>query len=223
MGRVWKNPLGLHLLWVLVLLKLVTPPVVTVLFPFLAGKPSGRHDGRRRLAAGRQAAHRLEPSNDSDAAPSRVHSNDRAVPDADRKGRKTAAAEVGVAPALSGPGEYRGRLFSPGLGASGSPCWRSAAPIASSVPGTSSRRRVASAGLLGMAERIAKRLGLRRVPFYAARPCLSAGLVAWRPAAVFLPAELFERLDGAAREAILAHELAHVRRRTIGFGCWNCS
>ena len=30
LGRVWKNPLCLHLLWVLVLLKLVTPPVVTV-------------------------------------------------------------------------------------------------------------------------------------------------------------------------------------------------
>ena len=30
LGRVWKNPLCLHLLWVLVLLKLVTPPIVTV-------------------------------------------------------------------------------------------------------------------------------------------------------------------------------------------------
>ena len=30
---------------------------------------------------------------------------------------------------------------------------------------------------------------------------------------VFLPAALFERLDGAAQEAILAHELAHVRRK----------
>ena len=30
LGRIWKNPLYLHLLWVLVLLKFVTPPVVTI-------------------------------------------------------------------------------------------------------------------------------------------------------------------------------------------------
>ena len=29
-GRVWRNPAALHLLWVFVLLKLVTPPVVTL-------------------------------------------------------------------------------------------------------------------------------------------------------------------------------------------------
>ena len=33
LGRVWKNPLCLHLLWVFVLLKLVTPPLVTVPVP----------------------------------------------------------------------------------------------------------------------------------------------------------------------------------------------
>ncbi len=30
LGRIWKNPMGPHLLWVLALLKLVTPPLVTV-------------------------------------------------------------------------------------------------------------------------------------------------------------------------------------------------
>ncbi|HUT89942.1 MAG TPA: hypothetical protein VMY37_10615 [Thermoguttaceae bacterium] len=30
LGRVWKNPVGLHLLWVLVLVKLIAPPLVTV-------------------------------------------------------------------------------------------------------------------------------------------------------------------------------------------------
>ena len=36
LGRIWKNPLCLHLLWVLVLLKLVTPPVVTIPTTLLA-------------------------------------------------------------------------------------------------------------------------------------------------------------------------------------------
>ena len=30
LGRIWKNPSCLHLLWMLVLLKLVTPPVMTI-------------------------------------------------------------------------------------------------------------------------------------------------------------------------------------------------
>ena len=29
-GRFWRNPAGLHLLWLLVLLKFVTPPLLTV-------------------------------------------------------------------------------------------------------------------------------------------------------------------------------------------------
>ena len=72
-----------------------------------------------------------------------------------------------------------------------------------------------SSAVLGMAEGIAKRLGLRRVPEIRMMPVCVSPLV-WslggRPR-VFLPAALFERLDGAAREAILAHELAHVRRK----------
>jgi len=32
-GRFWKNPLGLHLLWLLVLLKFVTPPLMVIGLP----------------------------------------------------------------------------------------------------------------------------------------------------------------------------------------------
>jgi hypothetical protein len=39
LGRYWKNPAGQHLLWVLVLLKLVTPPVVTVRVPWAVYGP----------------------------------------------------------------------------------------------------------------------------------------------------------------------------------------
>ncbi len=38
LGRIWKNPLYLHLLWLFVLLKLVTPPVVTFHVPLPAGQ-----------------------------------------------------------------------------------------------------------------------------------------------------------------------------------------
>ena len=68
--------------------------------------------------------------------------------------------------------------------------------------------------LLGMAEAMGRRLGLRRTAEIALLPVRVSPLV-WslggRPR-VFLPAALFQRLDADAQQAILAHELAHVRR-----------
>jgi len=66
-----------------------------------------------------------------------------------------------------------------------------------------------------MAEGIAGRLGLRQAPDIRMLPVCVSPLV-WsfggRPR-VFLPSALFERLDGAAQKAVLAHEVAHVRRK----------
>src|SRR5258708_19291542 len=36
LSRLWKNPAAIHLLWVVVLLKLFTPPIVTPQLPFAA-------------------------------------------------------------------------------------------------------------------------------------------------------------------------------------------
>src|SRR4029079_10195230 len=36
LSRVWKNPAAIHLLWVVVLLKLFTPPIVSSQLPFAA-------------------------------------------------------------------------------------------------------------------------------------------------------------------------------------------
>ena len=33
-GRIWKNAAALHLIWIVVLLKLFTPPLVTTNVPF---------------------------------------------------------------------------------------------------------------------------------------------------------------------------------------------
>ena len=43
LGRVWKNPVGLHLLWVLVLLKLVTPPLLVLPLSLLLARPHFTH------------------------------------------------------------------------------------------------------------------------------------------------------------------------------------
>ena len=39
LGRVWKNPAALHVLWALVLLKLFTPPIVTIAVPLRWAAP----------------------------------------------------------------------------------------------------------------------------------------------------------------------------------------
>jgi len=70
-------------------------------------------------------------------------------------------------------------------------------------------------GLCRIAECVARRIGLRRVPEILVLPIRLSPLV-WcmggRPR-VILPSELLERLGPDAQEAILAHELAHVRRK----------
>ena len=48
LGRVWKNAAAIHALWVVVLLKLFTPPLVTTELPFAFTLPAAR--GRRRFA-----------------------------------------------------------------------------------------------------------------------------------------------------------------------------
>ena len=69
--------------------------------------------------------------------------------------------------------------------------------------------------VLRMAEDIGKQIGLKRVPEILLLPTRVSPLV-WslggRPR-VLLPAALFERLPGEGQQAILAHELGHVRRK----------
>ena len=55
LGRVWKNPLCLHLLWVFVLLKLVTPPLLTVPVALPARQAPPASEER---ASSRPAGHR---------------------------------------------------------------------------------------------------------------------------------------------------------------------
>ena len=51
LGRLWKNPNLLHLLWVFVLLKFVTPPLITIRVPLPAHSPppAAERQGARQL------------------------------------------------------------------------------------------------------------------------------------------------------------------------------
>jgi beta-lactamase regulating signal transducer with metallopeptidase domain len=212
LGRFWKNPLGLHFLWVLVLLKLVTPPVVTVPLPWPArpvSLASEEYGANRRLAdQSRTDAAGQETASTAVGRDLPRFQDDRLVPQRS-------------APDLSAP-LAAPRQGIPRLAVLG---WVWGMGIVLFASGHAFRilrfRRLLhcseapSSVVLGMAEGIGRRLGLGRVPEIRVLPVCVSPLV-WslggRPK-VFLPAGLFERLDATAQEAILAHELAHVRRK----------
>jgi beta-lactamase regulating signal transducer with metallopeptidase domain len=205
LGRLWKNPLCLHLLWLLVLLKLVTPPLVTV--------PIALPASQAPLAA---------VTGDADQPPaysSRGETSRQSTISATVGRQRRPAPDTRATARSSSDASYREIdwltvcLWTWGVGI---------ALFASLLAWRIGRFRQLFRGaevppyaVLGMAEGIAKRLELRQTPQIRMLPVRISPLV-WsldgRPR-VFLPAELFAQLDQSAQEAILAHELAHVRRR----------
>ncbi len=73
LSRVWKNPAAIHLLWVVVLLKLFTPPIVTSPLPFAANwLPSAVYaNSAQRLSSSFAALDLAEPAHPGALADSR--------------------------------------------------------------------------------------------------------------------------------------------------------
>ncbi|MHB1036986.1 MAG: M56 family metallopeptidase [Pirellulales bacterium] len=212
LGRIWKNPLYLHLLWVLVLLKLVTPPLVAVPLPLSAMQ--SRIASEEQVVNAR-VAHRSPAGAFQEDAPSTApHQANKHLPD-DRAAHETPVPDVHAALLA----EHRWIPWPSILGWMwGAGCLLCAVGYAYRILRFRNLLHVSdgpSPALLNMAEKIAKRLGLVRIPEIRMLPVCVSPLV-WslgvRPR-VFLPAALFERLDSPAQEAILGHELAHVQRK----------
>ncbi len=218
LGRVWKNPLCLHLLWMCVLLKLVTPPLLTVPVALPQGRAPPAIEERVSSRFPPALPHVGVPRHDVAAAPADPSGASAERFEADRllaKGQVPAA----IGDVASTPVQDEGITWLAVLG------WAWLIGIVVSASDRACRivgfRRLLhsssapSCDVTSAAERIAKRLGLPRVPNICMTPVCVSPLV-WSlggRARVLLPAALFARLDAAAREAILAHELAHVRRR----------
>lgn len=209
LGRVWKNPSALHLLWVLVLLKLVTPPLWQVPLPVAGTEPAASGVVRPQpeeppLAVATQAtelpAHRATDRRPTEAAPVMrdVSSPQPAVPPAARPSRISWPVLLGGSWALGIAGLGLVRLACIGR-------FQRLLRAAQEAPPPLQRR----------AEAVARRLELPRLPELLLVPLrLSPMVWSWggRPRLI-LPAALFAQLDAEAQELILAHELAHVRRK----------
>jgi len=74
--------------------------------------------------------------------------------------------------------------------------------------------------VISLVERCAKRIGLKRTPIVQMTPQNVSPMIwcGWRTRLV-LPAPLWLQLDDVGREAIVCHELAHLRRRDHWW-CW---
>jgi beta-lactamase regulating signal transducer with metallopeptidase domain len=212
-GRTWKNPVVLHFLWVMVLLKFVTPPLVILPVPVTPN---------RQLPAPQPQEARQRSTEQSPAAVSREAENGSVVLSAPEQREAVegspppSVAPIEVASAVTDP---KGRSWTTVL------AWSWVAGIALVGAGQAYRilrlRRLlrgalpASPPLHGMAEEMGRRLGLSWAPEVLLVPVRLSPMV-WSPGGrpcLILPAALFARLDPAAQKAIVAHELAHIRRR----------
>jgi beta-lactamase regulating signal transducer with metallopeptidase domain len=213
LGRMWKNPVGLHLLWVMVLLKLVTPPLVILPVPWTVNRESPapeQPEARQRIADRSSVEVASENENASVSLSGQGHR------ESDGGDISRRVAPIDVAPAVAGQQGLSWRTVL---------TWSWVVGIALFASGQACRilrlRRLLHGALpapptiLRMTQEIGRQLGLSWTPEVLVASVRLSPMV-WslggRPRLV-LPAALFARLERTAQEAIVAHELAHIRRR----------
>lgn len=230
-GRLWRRPALVRGLWLLVLLKLVTPPLWPVAIPWPADPEAAlpRERAPVPLAA---LSSRPEPLLPATRAPA---SEEPANLTPDKPESETLSVDwLGpLVPGLSGevppfgeavnqsdalevhPRASCGQWLA-GLWLAGSAAW-----LALVVYRLRRFRRVLSFAWPAppedqdMARRLAGRLGLGRCPGVWLLPFPIPPLL-WAlggPARLLVPEALRDRLSREQRETLLAHELAHLRRR----------
>jgi beta-lactamase regulating signal transducer with metallopeptidase domain len=215
-GRLYRRPAVTHALWLLVLLKLVTPPLCPV--PVWWEAPV------------EQAAHAARGSEDS--TPGFITGETAALdprlgaaePGADLPGGEVLAEPVddprpaGSTPRLAVPASSGGswETVVGTVWLTGSACW-----LALTAVHLNRLRRLLHAArpapdwLQEQVRRLGQRLGLRRCPGVWVLPARVPPLL-WALAGtprLLLPCGLWDRLGEEEMEALLAHELAHLRRR----------
>jgi beta-lactamase regulating signal transducer with metallopeptidase domain len=212
-----RRPAVAHALWLLVLLKLVTPP----LCPVPIGRPSPAPvvstlrvapavpvTQPEKLPA--PAIEAIDPPADQELAPG--DSGD--PPQAETSLEATAEAEA-VPPSAIGPEPLWPRALV-GLWLLGSLSWFALAGWRLNTFRRLLRYAVpAPEAVRDRVEELAGRLGLSRCPDVRLLPGRLAPLL-WAAGArplLLLPKDLLERLHGDQLDALLTHELAHLRRR----------
>ena len=224
--RVWRNPPAAHVLWLLVLLKLVAPPVLRVDWSLLLPAPSVILD--RPTEPDAIATSRIARPDAADI--SRPPAGDQGIPQiTEDRAHKAAFPIREEGPQASSTGRFadglvlktrsildqaRPLLCFIWFGGAGVSALVAAARIARferQLRGT----LPASARVRELTERLAAQLGVARLPDVRVVEGVGVPLV-WCPGrrpTIVLPLALVGRLDERQLGMILAHELAHLRRR----------
>jgi bla regulator protein blaR1 len=204
--RVWRNPPVAHVLWVLVLLKLVAPPVMYVAWfaPRLPGSTQLRSEVIADVSPIEdqkdESPHGLV---DRPTAPMTVQAPEASVQEYD----------FGATIRLSWSRMQPVLLW----------IWLGGAAVCALLVATRVVRferllrgtLPASERLQRLTDEITSKLGLGRVPDVRYVECALAPLLwcAGRRPTIVLPMQLCRRLDDESSALIVAHELAHLRRR----------
>jgi beta-lactamase regulating signal transducer with metallopeptidase domain len=226
--RVWRIPPLAHLLWLLVLLKLVAPPVMRVDW-FRLLPPRTTHADHQQIADtprnGAQAAATETGSLSAEPAPiarSPETSGGLVNVSSDRAAHNPPATAVGAKPVSRVAWIWDWEVWDRALilmfcG------WVSGAVFFSLVAGTRILRferslkdtLPAPERLQRLAREIAGKLNVRRIPDVRFVESVEVPMLWWagRRATIVLPTKLFRQLDDSEAALILAHELAHLRRR----------
>ena len=200
-GRI--GPVAKHALWVLVLLKFITPPVVV--WPWAAPDPLG-------LAA-------MKPAEDESPAPAtagiQISSADVRIAgsDAPSIAPETQVAEPAAAAAgLSGVSPWTWLV---GIWAAGSLCLLGVegarlARLARRIK--SSRGPIPDPAIANRVTALSAQLGLRPVPVVVVRGATSPAVWGFGRPLLLWPASLPDDVTDACVDGLIVHELAHVKR-----------
>jgi len=236
---VCRKPALSHCLWILVLVKLVTPPIVSVPLPVSWVPGAGqvdvgpgsplppmelpRHPSDSTSVAGTPSIRNHQPAMNAVETDVGGLSQGSSPVLAARNSAPSAGDSPGYS--LAGPRrELEARRLRPAdlvpllLGV-----WLTGTLWVLTVTGVRILQfqralRAATAAPVFLRvelEALAKRLGVRRRPKAFLVPAAISPML-WAPfgeATVLFPAKLLERLEAEGRQALLLHELAHLRRR----------
>jgi WD40 repeat protein/beta-lactamase regulating signal transducer with metallopeptidase domain len=209
LGRRTRRPALVHAAWLLVLVKLLTPPLFTLPVRCLPGEPAARPAAAAGAAPTRAAA--LPGATSPVPARLPMHADPAAAPSPAMPGAGPTLSAS--APRASAPVPWEEAVLL--VWATGSIVWL--AILSRRIRQFVRLLRFATPAPPELVEdvaTVAAQLGLRGLP----RVRVLLGVVppfvwaAWRPT-LYFPADLLKRLSTQGRLTLLAHELAHLRRR----------
>ncbi len=210
-GAMCRRPALVHGLWLLVLLKLVTPPLVRIPIAWPAA-PDRPRSTSRLLSTNRL---RCSSACGGTGAPSLRNRRGGPVLVVEEEAPAPVEAAL-VSPPIAPPTNRRGRMCCPIVWLAGSLGW-----FALALARLHRFRRLlryarpAPAALQERTRRLSRRLGLTRCPRVGLLPGRLAPML-WAVGGsprLLLPADLPGLLSDEQLDTLLVHELAHLRRR----------